>query len=194
MLVTTGPFLKTSDGKLLPINVNDLTNASGFVSDTQSLFLAGDVRANEQIGLTVIHTLFVREHNRIATLLRQQNRNQSSQEIFEASRRLVIGTIQKITYDEFLPALLGADSMPHYSSYNDKINPTIYNEFSVAAYRFGHSAINQSLLRLNSDGQSVSSGPLALRDGFFTGINLLLEESDLDPYLIGLATQGPSNN
>ena len=133
------PFLATSTGNLLPFNTQDLSNATGPVSDPSVLFLAGDVRANEQIGLTAMHTLFVREHNRVAEILQANNRHHSAEEIFQSARRIVIAQIQMITYQEFLPALLGPDTMPRYRGYNPRIRPDMFNEFTVAAFRLGHS-------------------------------------------------------
>lgn len=63
--------LKTSRKGLLPFNTYGLSNAGG---SGDQLFLAGDVSANEQIGLTVMHTLFVREHNRLADKIRQKSK------------------------------------------------------------------------------------------------------------------------
>ena len=71
--------LKTTTGNngetLLPFNraVDPFPNANPPVTPgstpppAEELFLAGDVRANEQVGLTSVHTLFVREHNRLAS-------------------------------------------------------------------------------------------------------------------------------
>src|SRR5262249_5177981 len=54
--------LATSDGNLMPFNVNNLANQPD-VPNFADFFLGGDVRANENLALITIQTLFVREHN-----------------------------------------------------------------------------------------------------------------------------------
>jgi len=183
------PFLATSDNNMMPFNTEELANANGFIQDPTSLFLAGDVRANEQIGLAVMHTLWVREHNRIARNLVNADFSNDPEVVFQQARRLVVAKLQKITYDEFLPALLGNNAIPNYNGYDDSLNPTIYNEFSVAAYRFGHSLVNEQILRLDDDGDEINGGHLSLREAFFTAPMILTQENSLDPILRGLATQ-----
>lgn len=183
------PLLRTSDGNLLPFNADSLSNANGFVTSPDSLFLAGDVRANEQLGLTVMHTLFVREHNRIAQKLLNDNPTADQDAIFEATRRFVIAKIQVITYEEWLPALLGPDALAPYTGYDETINPAIFNEFSAAAFRLGHSMLNEQLLRLDAAGDEISDGHIDLKAAFFTGPSILTNESDLDPILRGFAAQ-----
>lgn len=179
-------LLATSDGNLLPFNTAGLTNAN---PGTDVLFLAGDVRANEQLGLTVMHTLFVREHNRIAEILMDNNPDADPDDVFETARRLLIGKIQYITYNEWLPALIGDNAIPAYTGYDDSINPTIYNEFSVAAFRLGHTLLNENIQRLDADGNDVDGGALALAEAFFSGVTELTEENDIDPILRGFASQ-----
>lgn len=183
------PFLRMSGGDLLPFNSDRLMNANGFVADPSTLFLAGDIRANEQLGLTVMHTLFVREHNRLAQNILNNNPSIDVDAAYERARRLVIGKIQVITYEEWLPVLIGAGAIPAYGGYDNTINPTIYNEFSVAAFRLGHSMLNEQLLRLDSAGDEIAGGHIDLKDAFFTGPSILTDEADLDPILRGFATQ-----
>ena len=64
--------------------------------------VAGDVRANENMALTAMHTLFAREHNRIVDACRARL---SEEEKFQIARRVVGAEQQYITYNEFLPAL-----------------------------------------------------------------------------------------
>lgn len=183
------PYLATSPGDFLPFNTDELTNANGPVPDPSSLFLAGDIRANEQVGLTAMHTLFVREHNRIARQLEQENPEVSAENIFETARRLVVAQIQIITFNEHLPALVGPEAIPPYQGYDPSVNPTIYNEFSAAAYRLGHSMVSDQILRIGADGQSIEAGPLTLAQAFFSAPQILQNDSALESVLRGLAAQ-----
>lgn len=181
--------MKVSEGDFLPFNTEGFPNAGG---SSPSLFLAGDVRANEQVGLTALHILFVREHNYHADRIRKKYArfHLSGDEIFQAARSIVIGELQAITYREYLPALLGKHSIRQYSKrrYNPRINAAITNLFSTAAYRYGHSALSEQLLRLDKNGSEIAEGNLLLREAFFAPWRIT-EEGGIDPILRGLAAQ-----
>jgi len=185
--------LRTNDGtgmlkmqnNLLTFNIGGFPNAGG---DGEDLFFSGDVRANEQVGLTVMHTLFSREHNRLATLIAEENPELTGDEIYEEARKIVGAQMQVISYNEFLPALLGEGIIAEYKGYNPEINSNIANEFSTASYRFGHSALSPTLLRLNEDNEVIPEGNLALRDAFFNP-SRIIDEGGIEPLLRGLAAQ-----
>ena len=102
-----------------------------------------------------MHTLFLREHNYQASFC-QSGRGtvqERDDEIFECARRMVIAELQKITFYDFLPILLGTEMPGAYQRYNPGIYPDITNEFATASYRFGHSALSPQILRLDSSGK-----------------------------------------
>ncbi|CAB9521944.1 Peroxidasin homolog [Seminavis robusta] len=175
--------LKTSaGGLLLPYNEYEEDNAGG---TGNNLFLAGDIRANEQIGLTAMHTLFVREHNRLADKIKQHFKDASDEEIYQLARKLVGAEIQKITYTEFLPALLGdmAPSLDDYDGYDPSYDPSIFNEFSTVAYRFGHSMISGDLALATQSGITQT---VRLKDHFFLPSFYEEDASRIDMVIAGL--------
>ena len=175
----------TAVGELLPFNVNGLPNAPTSMDPT--LFLAGDVRANEQNGLTALHTLFVREHNALATLIYFTFPTLGGDQIYEFVRMMVGAEIQAITYNEFLPALLGEYAIPAYRGYDAAVDGSIMNEFSGAAFRFGHTMLPPQLMRLDGGMQTIPDGHIALRDAFFNPDEILT--LGIEPLLRGLSAQ-----
>ncbi|MCB1063840.1 MAG: hypothetical protein KDN20_13070 [Verrucomicrobiae bacterium] len=178
--------LLTSAGDLLPFNTEALPNAP--TEHDPSFFLAGDFRANEQVGLTAMHTLFVREHNYWADVLGSSNPGLSGDQIYEAARVIVVAEIQAITYNEFLPLMLGPKAIPRYAGYSPRMNAGIANEFATSAYRFGHSMLSSTLLRLDHRGNEIPEGNLPLANAFFDPA-LLTDEGGIEPVLRGLARQ-----
>jgi hypothetical protein len=180
-----GGRLKTSEGSLLPFNSDGLDNDNPVGLPPESLFVAGDVRVNENIELTALHTLFVREHNRLADRLAAAHPTWSDEQLYQQARRLVIGELQAITYNEFLPALLGEGALSRYRGYKPNVNPGIANEFSTAAFRLGHSMLGNDVEFLDNSAEEVAE-EIPLREAFFNPG--LLEETGIDPILKYLAS------
>jgi len=156
--------------------------------DADGNFMAGDIRANEQQQLTTMHTVLAREHNRIADTLSAVNPDWSGERVYQESRSLVGAQIQAITYNDWLPSLLGEGGIGAYSGYDDSVNAGMTTEFSTCAFRFCHSMIPDELERLAENGDPIAKGHLQLRDGFFSPEEFL-EAGGTDPLLRGLAAQ-----
>ncbi len=179
-------LLATSAGNLLPFNTFGLPNANDahIVADDE-LFLAGDVRANENVELTALHTLFVREHNRQAELLKDSHPLWTDDQLYEGARAIVIAEIQSITYNEFLPALLGDNALTNYRGYKPRVNPGITNEFATAAYRFGHSAVGNDVEFMDNNGEEVAD-EMSFAKVFFNPP--VVQQTGIDPILKYLAS------
>ncbi len=178
----TGKLRTSANGRFLMYNTMGLENDGG--NQRTDLFLAGDVRANEQAGLTAMHTLFVREHNRLADEIAETHPGLSGNEIYEMARKIVGAQVQVITFNEFLPKLLGTDAIDPYGGYDSSVDPTIANEFSASAFRVGHTMLPSSLLHVSSSGSEVD---VALTDAFFNPS--AIEERGISEFLRGLASQ-----
>ena len=188
--------LKMSSGNMLPYNTLDGEYDSAIDAKAPEMamanphiskwYVAGDVRANENPFLTSIHTLFVREHNRVVDQLMVDNPYWTDEQLYQKARKIVGGLIQSIVFEEFLPTL-GVQLSP-YSGYDENVNPGIMNVFSTAAYRYGHTVINSTLLRMDNDGNIIPEGNLQLKDAFFNP-PMLEEGGGLTPLFNGMAAQ-----
>jgi hypothetical protein len=187
----TGHLMSTQSGvgTLLPYNTTNFSpNACMNIPDPTTCFIAGDIRSNEQLGLTAMHTLFLREHNRLADIIRAENPSLTDEQIYQNARAIVGAEVQAITYREFLPILLGPNAVPKYKGYDPTVDPSVRNMFSTAAYRFGHSMLSAQILRLDANLQPISAGNLPLRNAFFNPQELI-NAGGIEPMLRGLAHQ-----
>eukprot|EP00178_Gracilaria_changii_P001900 TRINITY_DN1276_c0_g1_i1.p1 TRINITY_DN1276_c0_g1~~TRINITY_DN1276_c0_g1_i1.p1 ORF type:complete len:562 (-),score=99.33 TRINITY_DN1276_c0_g1_i1:1923-3608(-) len=153
--------LKTSSGNLLPFNTGNFVNSP---STSSAFFIGGDTRVSETPMLTVMHTIWVREHNRLCDLIEDAFPDFTPEQQHETARAVNIAQYQKIVYDEWLPAILGSP-LPPYAGYQPQVNPTISLEFTTAAFRLGHTLVGTDVTRIDSGGALLP--PLAAKDMFF---------------------------
>lgn len=181
--------LATSPGDLLPFNTAGQPNETLHIVPEEEHYLAGDVRANEQPGLISMHTIFMREHNRVAGELAAANPGWTDEQLYQRARKVVGATVQSITYNEWLPALLGPSAPdPSTFSYDAGANPAMANEFSTALFRLGHTLVSPELMRLDETGAPAPGGPISLKDAFFDPRTVDSDE-ELEFIVRGLASQ-----
>lgn len=177
--IETLTTMRTDGGKLVMTEENQLELEGANL-------LTGDTRAAENVALSSMHTIFTREHNRVVEELAAADPSLTADALFDAARAQVEGLVQAITYNDFLPILLGSDALGAYSGYDDTVNVGISVEFSTAVYRFGHTLLSSELAKVAEDG--TDTGELALRDAFFRP-SLLDEPDMIEDIVRGAATQ-----
>ena len=190
--------LKTSDsntGEFLPIAADDdeLAPSVSFVGFSASeRFVAGDPRANEHAALTAMHVLFVREHNRIAEEIHEDNPSLGDEEIFEIARKINTAQMQYITYYEYLPSL--GINLPQYQGFDESIDPRISNGFATIAFRMGHSQITNLTVRLGPGYEAMDIAEnITMADGFWDP-GRMLGEGGISPVLRGAAVTTQAAN
>jgi peroxidase len=151
-----GGRLKMDCNGMAPLNNSSQENAG---KDRGPNFVFGDIRGNKNLGLASLHTLFVREHNYWAYRICELCPEMEDEEIYQRAKIMVEAELQAVTYNEFLPLLIG-ECLPSYC-YDCELNPQPTNIFSAAAYRL-HSMIPSKIIN-----------DIQLRELFFASSKLL---------------------
>ncbi|KAG6441268.1 hypothetical protein O3G_MSEX001737 [Manduca sexta] len=148
----------TRDGQEWPPQDSQPEQTCDLLETPQSpCYAAGDVRVNQNTQLTILQVLLLREHNRMADILRQLNPHWSDEVIFQETRRLLIAIAQRITYYHYLPNILGYENMVKHkliypnalgyvNDYDSKVDATVFNEHATSAFRYFHTNI-QGILK-----------------------------------------------
>ena len=192
----SGGKLRTSVGNMPPFNTTtgefadpvdpdapEMANATG-ISD--KIYVVGDVRGNENVLLLSFHTLFVREHNRLCDVLAVKNPDWDDEQLYQYARKMVGGLIQSIVYEEWLPEM--GLQLPTYTGYDPTVHPQLSNTFTAAAYRLGHTLLNDVIRRIGEDGAVVEQGHVELKHAFFNPY-AILEVGGIEPYFRGMGIQ-----
>lgn len=152
---------KKSLGQLLTYTSDEnmeympLVNSSNVCQLGSTCYKAGDIRVNAQPHLTAMHTLWMREHNRVANQLKLINPHWNDERTFQETKKIITASIQHITYSEWLPALLGKKytkknelellQKGYSNAYDENVDPTVSNSFATAILPFANSMFNETL-------------------------------------------------
>lgn len=181
---------------LLPLSLETPDEGCIRPSEDVYCFFTGDPRVNEQTVLCLIHTMMIRQHNRMVRELAEINPHWSDETLFQEARHINIAIIQHITFNEYLPMVLGKENLHehglvlytdgYFDGYDSSINPAAAQAFSTAAYRFGHSLLPSTIERWSPSHRFVGTQKLS---------EMLQQPYDLfkpgwaDLYVLGMVNQ-----
>lgn len=136
-----GGRLKLDRGRVLEQDAHN-PNCRASKNSEYECLKSGDERVNHNAALASLHTLLAREHNRIADALASVNPHWDEETLYQEARRIVGAEMQHITYNEFLPAILGELLMDtfhlrpkangYHMGYNDDLPVSTINSVANA--------------------------------------------------------------
>uniref|UniRef100_A0A671WWH9 Eosinophil peroxidase n=1 Tax=Sparus aurata TaxID=8175 RepID=A0A671WWH9_SPAAU len=189
------PFLPRLQAHLDPCGPRNSTTSrasdrSKRQENTTSCFQAGDSRANEHLGMIALHTLFLREHNRLVKELQRLNPHWSPDTLYQEARKIMGAIHQILTWEHYLPRVIGEGAMSHlmppYKGYDPEQDSTIANVFATAAFRFAHVTVQPVVSRLGPGyATNPQHPPLPLHHSLFASWRVV-QEGGIDPVLRGL--------
>jgi hypothetical protein len=118
--------------------------------NSQQVALLGDPRNDENLMVSQLHCALLRFHNAVlADVKAELGTGYTADEIFAETQRRVRWHYQWIVLHEFLPKTVGQATVDDVLTgglkyYKWRHDPYIPVEFSVGAYRFGHSQVRPS--------------------------------------------------
>ncbi|CAI5451438.1 unnamed protein product [Caenorhabditis angaria] len=158
-------------------------------------FTCGDFRNSLHPALIPIHTVFIKQHNRLAQMIKNSRSGLTDEQIFQLARRIMIAQWQHFVYSEYLPNILSLAIRKKYDlveldngfykGYKQTRDPSLTNEFTGAAFRFGHSQARDRFQRINNKGQSQGDYKLG-NDIFYADQNYLAGNGGWEAILIGM--------
>ncbi|HEX8702608.1 MAG TPA: heme peroxidase family protein [Myxococcaceae bacterium] len=137
----------SNPAKFLIDKLSDAPDAQEDVPrNRQGTALIGDPRNDENVIVSQLHLVMLKFHNAVVNHLLAKGMPEPL--VFDEAQRMVRWHYQWIIINEFLPKIAGADVVrkvlsqhPRERFYQFRHEPFIPVEFSVAAYRFGHSQV-----------------------------------------------------
>ncbi|XP_014293942.1 peroxidase isoform X2 [Halyomorpha halys] len=188
---------RTPDGRIFPPNVPNATHYCDVSMDTETCYLAGDSRVNQNTDVSIIHIVFLREHNKLCTELLALNPHWDDERLYQEARRIVVAAVQRITYTDFLIVMLGRNYSSRnrisdydfdelYDGYETLLNPTSINDFTAAAFRAFHNLIPSTMELIKESRCPFTS--LFVSDWFFRP-SIIQQPGFLDGFIRGLTTQ-----
>ncbi|CAG08466.1 unnamed protein product, partial [Tetraodon nigroviridis] len=201
-LLKVNPEHTDNGRELLPfsaIDANMCATRRGVTNNSSAqevpCFLAGDDRVNENIALSSLHTLLLREHNRLVRALASLNPDWNGERLYQEARKIMGAYFQVLTFRDYLLHIVGPDfiarQLSTYPGYDEAVDPSISNVFATAAYRFAHLMVQPTIFRLDENYNEHPRHPsVELHKAFFSPWRIIYEGTarigGLDPILRGL--------
>ncbi|MDW3175881.1 MAG: peroxidase family protein [Acidimicrobiia bacterium] len=125
-------------------------------------YQSGDGRVNENIALTAVHHVFHSEHNRLRNEIADKvvalpagpDKDAwtagGGEYLFQAAKLITEMEYQHLAFEEFARSVSPLTAV--FDSYQTDINAAIVSSFANSVYRFGHSMLNDNVVRYEQDG------------------------------------------